>query len=129
MDGTFAVTVSSGSLRDVHGATWSGPHAWTPEGVTVSGPVTGAHLLHAAVGACVLNDAYREASSLGIAVAGVRVTVDGGFDPTSWTSTGIRYRVEADTEPSRIAELLDRVEDVAEIPRALRAGAPVERLR
>ena len=68
------------------------PHRWTPDGVTVLRDVTGAHLLRLSAAGCVLDDLYREAPGLDVALDGVRVDA------------------------------------VAEIPRALRAGAPVRRL-
>jgi hypothetical protein len=63
-------------------------------------------------------------------VLGVRVAVTGGFDAV-WASTGIDYAVEVDAAATdaEVAALLDRVEAVAEIPRAITAGAPVVRLR
>jgi len=45
----------------------------------------------------VLNDLYREAQGMGVELAGARVTAAGGFDPDSWSSTGITYRVELDS--------------------------------
>jgi uncharacterized OsmC-like protein len=125
----FAVVVGAGSLRSQDGGAVGFPHRWTPEGVTVETDFTGAHLLHLAAAGCVLNDVYREAAELGIAVDGVRVTASGGFDTATWTSTGITYRVEVRSPASDLdlARLLDRVDEVAEIPRAIRAGAPVAR--
>lgn len=89
---------------------------------------TGAHLLHASVAACVLNDLYREAAGLGVQLDGVRVRADGGFSD-SWSSTGIDYTVEVDSpaDAATVAELLALVDTVAEIPRALRRGAVVTR--
>jgi uncharacterized OsmC-like protein len=87
-------------------------------------------LLHLSAGGCALNDVYREAETLGVVVDGVLVSVDGDFDRQTWVSTGITYSVELDT-PAPDAQLQRRllcaVEEVAEILRALRAGAPVER--
>ena len=78
---------------------------------------------------CVLNDVYREAEALGVQLSGVRVAAAGGFDTATWASTGITYRVELDSAASEsdVERLLARVDEVAEIPRALRAGAPVHR--
>lgn len=127
MSGRFDVVVGAGSLRSANATSVSWPHRWTTDGVTVDGDFTGAHLLHLAAAGCVLNDVYREAASLGIAVDGVRVTAGGGFDPESWRSTGIEYSVVVDSgadEPS-LRHLLEVVDRVAEIPRALRAGTSV----
>ena len=105
------------------------PHRWTTGGVTVQAAFTGADLLHVAAAGCVLNDVYREAERLGVAVRGVRVTASGGFDTDTWTSTGITYAVEVDTDSAadEVETLLEVVDAVAEIPRAIRAGASVVR--
>ncbi|MFI5836137.1 OsmC family protein [Micromonospora sp. NPDC051300] len=125
----FAVVVGAGSLRSSAADVVRFPHRWTPEGVTVDADFTGAHLLHVAAAGCVLNDVYREAGALGIRVDGVRVTASGGFDTQSWASTGITYQVELRSPASADERdrLLERVDEVAEIPRALRAGASVRR--
>jgi uncharacterized OsmC-like protein len=125
----FAVVVGAGSFRSDDGAAVRFPHRWTPEGVTVEASFTGAHLLHLATAGCVLNDVYREAGELGIRIDGVRVSAEGDFDPRTWTSRGITYRVELSSPASAedLAGLLDRVDEVAEIPRAIRAGATVRR--
>ena len=107
------------------------PHSWTAEGVTVDAAFTGAHLLHLAAAGCVLNDVYREAGNRGIAVLGVRVTASGAFNTETWQSTGISYAVELDTTASAAEtdELLRLVDSVAEIPKSIRAGASVDRVR
>lgn len=129
MDDRYEVTVAAGVLGSDHQGTVRFPHRWTPDGVTVDGAFTGAHLLHLSIAGCVLNDVYREAAGSGVDVRGVRVTAGGGFDPDTWTSTGITYSVEivSDAPDDRLAGLLAIVDEVAEIPRALRAGATVRR--
>ncbi|MGW4527631.1 OsmC family protein [Amycolatopsis sp. NPDC004378] len=123
----FEVVAGAGSLRSETGVRF--PHRWTDPGVSVDTEFTGGHLLNLAAAGCVLNDLYREAGQLGIELAGARVRASGGFDTTTWTSTGITYAVELDsTAPAEdLARLLEVVDAVAEIPRALRAGAPVHR--
>jgi uncharacterized OsmC-like protein len=125
----FTVTVGAGSLRSTDGCAVPFPHRWTPEGVTVEADFTGAHLFHLAAAGCVLNDVYREAAALGVDVTGVRVVAAGGFD-AGWTSTGVTYSVEVDSAASAeaLAGVLDVVDNIAEIPRAIRAGAPVRRV-
>ena len=129
MSGRFQVVVGAGALRGADGAAVPWPHRWTDEGVTVEGDFTGAHLLHLAAAACVLNDVYREAAALGIVVDGVRVRACGDFDE-SWRSTGIEYTVElaADAGRPELEHLLEVVDRVAEIPAALRAGTTVRRV-
>lgn len=125
----YSVAVASGSLKPLEGPVVQFPHRWTSEGVSVMTNVTGAHLLHLAAAGCVLNDVYREAEQLGIQVDGVRVEASGGYDFDSWQSTGIEYtvRIATPTSPAEVGRLLERVDAVAEIPRAIRAGAPVRR--
>lgn len=126
MGDEYAVSVSAGSLRSETGTPF--PHRWTDEGVTVDATFTGAHLLHLAVAGCVLNDLYREAVELGITLDGVRVSASGGFDD-GWASTGITYSIEVDSaaDPALLADLVTRVDSVAEIPKTLRAAAAVSR--
>ena len=123
------MVVSAGSLRQDNPDAVIFPHRWTEQGVTVEADFTGAHLLHLSAAGCVLNDLYREASGLEIPIAGVRVTAHGDFDRTTWESTGITYEVQLDSSATaaELAVLLDRVDEIAEIPRAIRAGAPVFR--
>ncbi|MFZ0160494.1 MAG: OsmC family protein [Kineosporiaceae bacterium] len=125
----FTVVVGAGSYRAQDDRAVRFPHRWTREGVTVQADFTGAHLLHLAAAGCVLNDVYREAVELGIRIDGVRVEAEGGFDTDTWVSRGIDYRVDLDSPASarELARLLDRVDDVAEIPRAIRAGTTVRR--
>jgi uncharacterized OsmC-like protein len=121
--------VGAGSLRSTAGRAVHFPHRWTSEGVTIEADFTGAHLFHLAAAGCVLNDVYREAAALGVDVSGVRVVSAGEFDD-GWTSTGVTYSVELDSAASAeaLAGVLDVVDKVAEIPRAIRAGAPVRRV-
>lgn len=126
----FEVTVGAGTLRSASGSAVSFPHRWTPEGVTVEADFTGGHLLHLAAAGCVLNDIYREAATLGVELMGVRVSAAGDFDTSTWTSTGISYRADVSSAATgdEIAHLLEVVDEVAEIPRAIRAGAVVHRV-
>ena len=128
---SYAVTCASGTLRSRlpgDGVTHFA-HRWTSGGVDVAAPFTGAHLLHASIAACVLNDLYREAEKLGVPLDGVLVEAEGGFT-ADWASTGISYRVRLDSpaDPDELRRLLAIVDEVAEIPRAVRAGADVARV-
>ena len=130
MDNRFQVEVSAGTMMSASAAAARFPHRWSPGGVTVEADFTGGHLLHLAAAGCVLNDVYREASALGIELRGVRVTAAGGFDTETWQSTGIDYSVEvsSDAAAGQLAHLLEVVDQVAEIPRAIRAGTTVRRV-
>lgn len=127
----FAAVCASGSLRQRlagHDEVTHFSHRWTEGGVDVAASFTGAHVLHLAVAACVLNDVHREAQSRGVPIDGVLVEAEGGFGE-DWRSSGITYRVEVDSpaDPAGIQELITLVDQLAEIPRAIRAGAPVNR--
>ena len=126
----FAVVVSAGDMRPTTSDGIKFPHRWTPEGVVVESAFTGAHLLHLSIAGCVLNDVYREASNLGLDIAGVKVTVEGDFDRETWQSTGVEYTVEISSEApeSDLDRLLAVVDDVAEIPKTMRARAVVRRV-
>jgi uncharacterized OsmC-like protein len=126
----FDVAVAAGTLAFVSDSAVRFPHRWTSGGVTVEADFTGGHLLHLAAAGCVLNDLYREAQALDIELTGVRVTAAGGFDTATWQSTGIDYSVEvsSDAPADRLAHLLAVVDQVAEIPQAIRAGTTVRRV-
>ena len=127
---TYEAVVGAGSYLSSAPSAVAFAHRWTDEGVTVLAAFTGAHLLHAAVAGCVLNDLYREAQRLGLGLDGVRVTASGEFDD-GWGTTGISYCVELDTtaSPEEVARLLAVVDEVAEVPRAIRRGGTVTRTR
>jgi uncharacterized OsmC-like protein len=129
--GEFDVVVGAGTLRGVGADVVDFPHRWTSGGVAVEASFTGAHLLHLAAAGCVLNDVFREAERLDVKVHGVRVTACGSFDAETWKSTGISYVVDVDSSAAddELAVLLDAVDSVAEIPKSIRAGAPVYRVR
>lgn len=123
----FGVSATAGTLRVPGGVGLH--HQWTQEGVMASPVVNGAQVLHLSVALCVLNDTYREAERRGVKLEGVAVEADGSFD-AQWRSTGIAYRVTLDSvAPAEALDLVHAsVDEIAEIPRAIRAGAPVRRV-
>jgi organic hydroperoxide reductase OsmC/OhrA len=88
---------------------------------------TGGHLLHLAVAGCVYNDLMREARARGITLSQVKVSADGGFAGNPCASTGIEYRirVEGDASEAELEQLVAYVEEIAEVPSAIRLGAQV----
>ncbi|MFW5471542.1 OsmC family protein [Knoellia sp. CPCC 206435] len=123
---SLGVSATAGALRDPAGVLLH--HRWTKEGVRVSPIDNGGQMLHLSVALCVLNDTYREAERLGVSVDGIAVEADGSFDD-QWRSTGIEYSVTLQSEApaEKVQHLMAVVDQVAEIPRAVRAGAPVRR--
>ena len=123
---SLGARATAGSLRALQGVVLH--HAWTEQGVVATPASNGAQVLHLSVALCVLNDTYREAQRLGVELKGVVVDADGDFDD-EWRSTGIAYSVVLDTHAPNedVTRLSDIVDQVAEIPRALRAGAAVTR--
>ena len=126
----FEVAASAGSLRPEPGSGIKFDHRWTEEGVVVESAFTGGHLLHLSIAGCVLNDVYREAEALGVVVDGVKVVVRGDFDRETFQSTGVEYQVEVSSEADQpdIDQLIRVVDDVAEMPKAFRATAEVQRV-
>jgi OsmC-like protein len=125
----FPVVLTAGSLRADPANGWLVPHAWTDAGVVIEAPPNGAGVLHVAVALCVLNDTFREGRDRGLDLSGVRVSARGEFDDRTWQSTGVTYALEVDSRAGddEVAALVARVDEVAEVPRALRAGMTVQR--
>ena len=82
----------------------------------------GGQLFYLSVAACISNDLYREAETLGIVIKNVEMAVDGDFPGRGQPSTPITVDlvVEADAPLARLAALVDVVEGVAEIPNSFR---------
>jgi uncharacterized OsmC-like protein len=87
----------------------------------------GGQLLYLSIAACVSNDVYREAATLGIRVSRVVVEVDGDFPARGAGSTPIdvAVTVEADADDATIDALVAEVDRVAEIPNTMRGTTPV----
>jgi uncharacterized OsmC-like protein len=90
----------------------------------------GGQLLNLAVAGCVSNDLFREAAKRGIRLERVRVVADSDYAGRPATSTPIEYEVElsGDAPAGALADLVDFVDQIAEIPNSLRRGTDV-RLR
>jgi organic hydroperoxide reductase OsmC/OhrA len=88
----------------------------------------GGQLLYLSIAACWSNDLYREAATMGIELDAVEITVDGDFPARGSGSTPITVdvAVRSAAPEERIRELIAEVERVAEIPRAIREGPPIE---
>ena len=88
----------------------------------------GGQLLYLAIGGCVSNDLFREASARGIRLTDVRIRVVGDFDGDPPVSRDVSYDVEVAGEASRdeLEELIAHVDAIAEIPNSMRLGTPVK---
>jgi uncharacterized OsmC-like protein len=87
----------------------------------------GGELMYLAIAGCVSNDLFREARAAGLQVERVRVTVRGDFSGDPAVSTDIEYDVEVEGPPSdaELQALVERVDEIAEIPNSLRRGTSV----
>ena len=88
---------------------------------------SGGQLMYASIAACVSNDLYREASTLGIRLSRVEITVDGDFPARGQPSTpvSVDVQLEGDADDARLDELLAVVDRVAEIPNSMRGTTPI----
>lgn len=121
----FTAVVSCGTLATATDTSFT----WANSDVVVDSPFTGLHVTHVAIAGCVLNDTRREAATRGIDIAGVRVSVRGGFDVHGAVFAPIEYVVEVDSEAAQaeIDDLIGFVQAIAEIPRALSDSVDVFR--
>ena len=88
----------------------------------------GGQLLYLAIGGCVSNDLFREATTRGIELTTVRVIVRGDFRGDPAISAPISYDVELSGDASReqLEELVEHVDAIAEIPNSVRNGTAVK---
>jgi putative redox protein len=87
----------------------------------------GGQLLYLAIAGCVSNDLFREARAAGIELDRVRVVVRGDFSGDPAVSDDVQYDVEleGDAPAERLQALIERVDEIAEIPNSLRRGTRV----
>lgn len=88
----------------------------------------GGQLLYLSIAACLSNDIYREAATMGIDLHGVEITVDGDFPARGAGSTPITVDIAIRTAApdDQVLALVAEVERVAEIPRTIREAPPIE---
>lgn len=88
----------------------------------------GGQLLYLSIAACWSNDLYREAATMGIELDRVEVSVDGDFPARGSGSTPITVDlvVRSRAPEDQVRALIDEVGRVAEIPRSIREGPPIE---
>jgi putative redox protein len=88
----------------------------------------GGQLLYLAIGGCVSNDLFREATARGIRLTTVRVVVRGDFSGEPAVSEDVSYEVEiaGDAPAEQLEELVWHVDAIAEIPNSVRRGTQVK---
>ena len=88
----------------------------------------GGQLLYMSIAACWSNDLYREAATMGIELDGVEISVDGDFPARGSGSTPVTVEVvvRSRAPEDKVRAIIAEVERVAEIPRAIREGPPIE---
>ena len=88
----------------------------------------GGQLLYLSIAACLSNDLYREATTMGIELDGVEVAIDGAFEGRGSASSpiAVTMTIRSAAPEQRLRELVAEVERVAEIPRSIRESTPIE---
>ena len=89
--------------------------------------VNGGELLMLALATCFCNDIYREADKRKMAVSSVDVEVFGGFGAEGEPGSNFQYKADviADAPQHEIDDLVNYVNDIAEIHNTLRKGLAV----
>ena len=89
--------------------------------------VNGGELLFLAIATCYCNDIYREAAKRKLEVRSVEVVVNGEFCGEGEAGSNILYHVKIDSgEPEeKILDLLNYVDQIAEVHNTIRKGTPV----
>ena len=87
----------------------------------------GGQLLYLAIGGCVSNDLFREATVRGIRLTSVHVVVRGDFSGDPAVSDPVSYDVElaGDATADQLQALVAHVDAIAEIPNSVRRGTDV----
>ena len=122
---------TTGAGPTAHGAGMSGPAALVVDRPVAAGGgglgFNGGQLFYLSIAACLSNDLYREAATMGIELDRVEITVDGDFPARGSGSTPISVvlAVRSAAPEERVRELIAEVERVAEIPRAIREAPPI----
>jgi putative redox protein len=110
----------------------AGPFTLTVDRPTAAGGgglgFNGGQLFYLSIAACWSNDLYREAATMGIELDRVELAVDGDFPARGSGSTPITIDlvVRSSAPGEKVRALIAEVERIAEIPRAIREGPPIE---
>lgn len=90
--------------------------------------INGGELLLLSIATCFCNDIYREAARRNLAVQQVSVHVTGEFPAEGEPGTNFQYKadVKSSAPATEIAELINYVNEIAEIHKTLRNGIDVK---
>ena len=91
--------------------------------------VNGGELLFLSLATCFCNDIYREAARRKMEIELVTVEVSGNFGKEGEPASNIVYSVKVDapkSTPQEIADLINQVDNLAEVHNTLRRGVNVE---
>ena len=93
--------------------------------------VNGAEFLLLAIATCFCNDIYREAKKRNISVDGVKVTATCLFGAAGEPGSSFEYKAEVISTASAtgVQELIEYVNEIAEIHSTLRKGTEVKLVR
>lgn len=111
---------------------WSGHHSLVVDRGAADGGqgmgFNGGQLLLLALGACFTNDVFREAAKRDLDVRGVRVVVECDWEGDPPRAANLRYstRVEAEAGEDEIMELIQHVDEIAQVHGTLRDGVAIE---
>jgi putative redox protein len=111
---------------------WSGQHSLVIDRGAADGGqgmgFNGGQLLLLALGACYANDVFREAARRELDVLGVRVVVECDWSGEPPRAQNVRYstRVEAEADEDEIMDLIQHVDEIAEVHGTLREGIAIE---
>lgn len=93
--------------------------------------VNGGELLFLALATCFCNDVYREADRRQIKIKSIEVNVSGDFGGEGEPASNINYKVDiqSDHDENEIKNLINHVDQVAEIHNTLRKGTIVDLIK
>lgn len=89
--------------------------------------VNGGELLFLALATCCCNDLYREAAKRSMKIDAVEVCVSGHFGAEGEAGSNISYsvRLQSDHTKDEVQDLINYVDQIAEIHKTLRQGVAV----
>lgn len=98
-----------------------------PKSDGLGSSVNGAELLLLSIATCFCNDIYREAGKRNISIQGVNVIATGEFGVEGEPGSNFQYKaqVKSNASAAEIKELINHVNEIAEIHRTLRNGISV----